>query len=178
MHVACPSCGATIPEDASGCRYCSVQSERNSEVEEWSEETATGWGVDSFSLMVALAATAWPVHAALLVWVPPYLVPHSMMQLDIRFAAAGVCGLLVALLWRPRSTRGLLVLLVFAFHSMAFVQSSSWRSGDLGLSSSVAVLGLQVGMVAAGGCLVAFGLRRLAGALLSSAASATSMPEQ
>jgi hypothetical protein len=61
---------------------------------------------------------------------------------------------------------------------MAFVQSSSWRSGDLGLSSSVAVLGLQVGMVAAGGCLVAFGLRRLAGALLSSAASATSMPEQ
>jgi hypothetical protein len=94
MHVACPSCGATIPEDASGCRYCSVQSERNSEVEEWSEETATGWGVDSFSLMVALAATAWPVHAALLVWVPPYLRQPESVACSWR--SYGVHGPLVA----------------------------------------------------------------------------------
>jgi len=178
MHMACSSCGATIPEGASGCRYCSVHSGRKESVDgEWSDESPQGWGVDGFSLMVSLAALAWPIHAALLAWVPPYVVPRSFWLLDVRFAAAGLCGLFVALLWRPRSTRGLLVLLVFVFQWMAFVQASSWRSGELGMSPVFFVLGLQVGMVAAGGCLLAFGLRRLTGVWTTSVVPATSMPE-
>ncbi len=174
MHVACPSCGATITEDASGCRYCSVQSEGASE--EWVEEPATGWGVDSFALMVALATTAWPVHAGLIRWTPPYVIPPSMMQLDIRFMAAGVCGLLVALLWRPSSTRGLLVLLLGLFHGLAFMQASSWRSGELVLSSAHSTLGFQVGVVAAVGALTAFVIRRVMRGLFRSDAATTSMP--
>jgi hypothetical protein len=101
-----------------------------------------------------------------------------MMHLNLRFTAAGVCGLLVALSWRPQSTRGLLVLLMFAFHSVAFVQASSWRSGALALSESFLSVGAQAGLVAAVGAMVAFGVRRMLSRVFSVVSPATSTPVQ
>jgi len=177
MHTACPSCGATIIGDGSGCRYCSVQSDSIEETEEWLEAGGpVGWGIDGFALMVALVTTAWPVHAALAGMTPPYVIPSSMMQMDLRFMAAGVCGLLVAFLWRPTSTRGLLVLLLVGFHWLAFMQASAWRSGELILSGAHLELGFQVGAVAGLGALTAFAIRRMVGGVFTSALSARSTP--
>jgi hypothetical protein len=161
------SCGAMIVVAQPRCRYCGALSGEGDAVE-MVDVDATALepkqfpGIDGFSLMVALAATAFPVHAWLLGQVPPYSVPVSAMQMDLRYGAAALCGAVVGSVWRPRATRGLLLLLMFSFHLLAFVQMSSWRSGVYGLSSDLWGLGAAVGGVSVVGVITGMVLRWLA----------------
>ena len=164
------------------CRYCGALSAANEIVEDkeaGDEHIKTNQlpGIDGFSLLVSLSATAFPVHAWLIGHVPPYFVPVSAMQMELRYGAAALCGLVIGAAWRPRSTRGLLLLMVVGFHWLAFVQMSSWRSGVYGLSSDFWLLGAEVGGVAGVGVVIGMVLRWLATDLITMDGSANTKPE-
>jgi hypothetical protein len=164
------------------CRYCGALSAEDAVVEggEAGDVLLSPKqfpGIDAFSLLVALSATAFPVHAWLIGKVPPYAIPVSAMQMDLRYGAAACCGVVVGAVWRPRATRGLLLLMVFGFHWLAFVQMSSWRSGVYGLSSDFWGLGAEVGAVATVSVVVGMVLRWLATDLIRIDGSANTTQE-
>jgi len=131
------------------CRYCGevlVEEVGTDELE--AEPVEGGLGTANFALLVAIASTAIPVHAAISRFTPPYDVPVEMVAVGPHAVAAVLLGFSVGLLWRAPSARIVPLSIAFLFNGLAFVQMSSWRAMVMPIDVDLLPLGCMVGLVA------------------------------